>query len=299
MAKPLETDITCADIEEFLTTQDDFSLELQVYQAARSFELHASHGGTYEDPVTAKPRQYDVRVAEEKSVLRVDLAIECKSLRRSCPLLISRIPRTSEESFHEVVCSFNRPFNIQDAPTMNNANAKAVRLKHMHSLYAKHEFVGKSTAQVARHANGREFVSTDSATYEKWSQALASAEDLIFDSTYRYQRMAGDDCVTAVLPLLVVTDDTLWVVDYGEDGKPVGKPRLCEEALLYVGREYSRPRNISFTISHLHVYTKAGVMKFLDRIKTDTDLWETIFPLNRLPKLNRANRQELGITLRR
>lgn len=297
MAKPLDTDITCADIEEFLTTQDDFSLELQIYEAARSFELQASHGGTYEDPVTKKPRQYDVRVTAERSVLRIDLAIECKSLRRSCPLLISRIPRISEESFHEVVHSFSRPFNPHEAFAIDNTHADAVRLKRAHSLYSPQEFVGKSTAQVARHAGSREFVSTDSATYEKWSQALASAEDLIFDSTYRCQRMGGDDCVTSVLPLLVVSDDTLWVVDYGEDGKPVGKPRLCDEALLYVGREYSRPRNISFTISHLHVYTKTGVMKFLDRIRTDGDLWETIFPADRLPRLKRADRSEVGIRL--
>lgn len=297
MAKPLDADITCADIEEFLTTQDDFSLELQVFGAAQCLELQASHGGTYEDPLTKKARQYDVRVSAERSVHRIDLAVECKSLRRSCPLLISRIPRIGAESFHEVVHSFNRPYNPHAASTVDKPTADAVRLEGVFSLYSPQQFVGKSTAQVARHAGTREFVSTDSATYEKWSQALASAEDLIFHSTYRYQQMAGDDCLTAVLPLLVVSDNTLWVVDYGDDGKPFGKPRLCDEALLYVGRKYRRPGNISFTISHLHVYTKTGVMKFLDRVATDDKLWDTIFPADELPSLSRPDRSEFGIRL--
>jgi hypothetical protein len=62
MAKVRDTPITVTDINDYLCTQDDFDLELHVHRTAAQIGLTVSHGGTYEDPVTKKHRQYDVRV---------------------------------------------------------------------------------------------------------------------------------------------------------------------------------------------------------------------------------------------
>lgn len=80
MAKYRETPITAEDLTEYVTTQDDFGLELFVYAKARELGLSATHGGTYIDPVTEKLRQYDVRASAVQlpSGRRIDLAIECK-----------------------------------------------------------------------------------------------------------------------------------------------------------------------------------------------------------------------------
>ena len=92
MAKIRDQPITSAEIEKYLNSQDDFALEMQVYSLASSLEYQVSHGGTYEDPITKKPRQYDIRAFVERNERRVDLAIECKSLKQSYPLVVSRIP---------------------------------------------------------------------------------------------------------------------------------------------------------------------------------------------------------------
>lgn len=94
MAKPLDEPLTASDLESFAATQDDFGLELYVYSQARTHNYEATHGGSYTDRVTGKTRQYDIRVVIYVTPqLRLCLAIECKCLRSSTPLLVSRIPR--------------------------------------------------------------------------------------------------------------------------------------------------------------------------------------------------------------
>src|SRR5438309_4953914 len=101
--------ITADDINEYLSTRDDFALELYVYHEAMELGLLATHGGTYVDPVTKKHRQYDVRAFFERDSCRVSLAIECKRLQPTYPLLLSRIPRAPSESFHQLIEIRNNP----------------------------------------------------------------------------------------------------------------------------------------------------------------------------------------------
>ena len=275
MAKVRDDAITTSDVEEYLATQDDFALELFVYNQARSCGLNATHGGTYEDPVTKKPRQYDIRVWSENNYRRIDLAIECKSLRPSYPLLISRISRIEEESFHQIVYSSKRKTS-DFIPDFNQPPARTLTFRGEHSIYQTHEFVGKSTSQIGRNEKG-EFISGDGQVFEKWSQALASADELISDSVYHYRRSDKGAFLTAVLPVLVVSDGTLWVADYSDEGALIGSPRQVGDALLYVGREYWKPAGISFTVSHLHVCTKSSVHSLLERIANDISIWDEVF----------------------
>src|SRR4051812_45222497 len=87
MSKRRDKEITAEDLGEYLNTQDDFDLELWVYRNAKERGLVASHGGTYDDPITQKPRQYDVRAESSVDHHGIALAIECKSLTTSYPLL--------------------------------------------------------------------------------------------------------------------------------------------------------------------------------------------------------------------
>ena len=57
--------ITAADIAQYLDVRDDFDLELFAYQELRQHGWDAHHGGTYMDPFTEKPRQYDVSARKE------------------------------------------------------------------------------------------------------------------------------------------------------------------------------------------------------------------------------------------
>jgi hypothetical protein len=80
MAK-LKTDpIKADDLIAYLDDYSDFSFEIQVLNALIASEFTCEHGGTYDDPVTNKPREFDIRATRnfEKHLLR--LAVECKNL---------------------------------------------------------------------------------------------------------------------------------------------------------------------------------------------------------------------------
>lgn len=282
MAKLRDDPVTSSDLTEYLASQDDLALELYVYSTARSLGLSATHGGTYEDPVTKKPRQYDIRAHGHRKARRIDLAIECKSLGRNFPLLLSRIGRLPEESFHEFIYS-HKPRTDTPFVARELVPARSVTVRGADSLYPPHEYVGKSTAQVGRNDKG-DLVSGDGEVFDKWSQALASAEELISDSVYAYRNAEEGVQVTAVLPALVVSDETLWIADYSDEGLQVGPPTQVDEALIYLGREYYKPMSVCFTVSHLHVYTKRGVRHLLEHVANDDAFWERVFPLEAIKR---------------
>src|SRR2546430_8215254 len=97
--------IVAADISEYLKSDDDFAFELEVLRSCQVGGFDVQHGGAYQDPVTGKDRQFDIRLMARKDRRVVKLAIECKNLKPNFPLVVSRIPRVSEESFHDVVIS--------------------------------------------------------------------------------------------------------------------------------------------------------------------------------------------------
>lgn len=278
MARHRETEISSEDLQEYLATQDDFALELFVYSKARSLGFNATHGGTYVDPVTKKPRQYDVRANMQRDERRIDLAIECKSLRTSYPLLVSRIPRVADESYHHVIYSYkptSSPFDPTTA-SLNTWKTLVIGRGPLY-LYPAGEFVGKATVQVGRHEKGG-FVAGDSEVYDKWTQALGSVDELISDAGSYWEDSTSESFATALLPVLVVSDGALWVADYAEDGAVQGSPRQTDEALLFVGRDYGSLLGPPFTATHLHIYTRTGVDRFLNRIASDQTFWQTALP---------------------
>jgi hypothetical protein len=279
MAKVRDTPINAADIKEYLDTQDDFDLELHVYRRAKEFGLTASHGGMYEDSVTKKHRQYDVRASAERRHQRLDLAIECKALRPSVPLVVSRIPRAAEESFHHLILSHTRepePGEVYAAIELNRA--RTLSMDGRYSIYAPGDLVGKSTTQLGRNDKG-DFVSGDGDVFDKWSQALASADDLVGRASDAHERHGAPMFLTAVLPVLVVSDGTLWVADYSEDGVLQREPYLVNEATLFVGREYFSHFSDACVLSHLQIYTRTGCDASLRAIASNqADFWERLFP---------------------
>lgn len=276
MAKLRDTPINAADLREYLDTQDDFALELHAYRMARTHGFSVSHGGTYEDPVTKKIRQYDVRASFARPAKHIDLTIECKSLKRSYPLLVSRIGRSGAESFHEFIYSFEPRANMRYGYIA--APAKAVRVDGPASLYPPGAFVGKSLSQVGRTSEKGDLTSGDAEVYDKWYQALASAHNVVQEAVHAKSSNPAGCQATVVLPVLVVSDETLWVADHEDDGTPLGDPRQADDALLYVGREYWRPMSVEFVASHLHICTKTGLNELLSLIATSDSFWESAFP---------------------
>lgn len=283
MAKKYGSDpITSNDLQEYINAQDDFALELFVYSKAKELGFTVSHGGTYVDPITSKPRQYDVRASKVIGDKRIDFAIECKSLKPSYPLLVSCIPRTLAESFHQIVYSYKRS---ESSKLLNQLepSAKTIMINDINHLYPIGKPVGKSTVQVGR-AGGSDFVVGDADVYDKWTQALGSASELIQLSVNHYKDAPNNFMLTIVLPILVVANDTLWVADYSEDGLIKGVPQKMDSAELYVDRNYWERMGVSYAVSHLHFFTRSGIDAFFTKISTDAEVFNSLFPMEEIKR---------------
>jgi hypothetical protein len=259
-------DITADDINAYLADEDNFSLELFVYHSLLQCGLRSAHGGAYIDPVTDKYRQFDIRVQVNISAMNAlaCLAIECKKLSPEFPLVVSRVPRSKEEASHSVIRSRGREGSDHFAEELSTADGES-------RLYRIDAPVGKFTFQlqkdVARNDPSRiTYKSTDSDSYDKWSQALASANDFIEAGRIAHLTYKAASYCTSILPILVVPDGTLWVVDYDENGQRSAQPLPAEGCELFVGRSYKLAQNMTYTITHLHIFTQTGFVSFLRQL---------------------------------
>ena len=115
--------------------------------------------------------------------------------------------------------------------------------------------VAKQTDQIGRREDGS-FVSDDRATFDKVSQEVNSCRDLI----KALARKKDQPRVKAVIPLLVVPDNSLWQVDYSSDGVVEGDPHEVTHASLFSDSEWSAEgpllgNAISHRLSHLEFAT--------------------------------------------
>ena len=264
-------------ITRCLDAGDDVAFEMKVLLVLRSVDLRsvdliAEHGGTYVDPITGLPRQFDIRARFARSgssqnlFRRLRMSIECKRLQPEAPLVISRSERTGKESTHDYIRAISRP-GVRTSFAVTPAAASL-------TFYRRGDFVGRSVTQVR---SAQESPIGDADIYKQWSQALASADDLIWEGA---RDAVGHQSVvhSATLPCLVVPDGTLWTVDYDREGArstPV-EATSCE---FYIGKpSFNRDEPARFTITHLHIFTKQGFEDFLIRRIGDGDYWSDHFP---------------------
>jgi hypothetical protein len=255
--------LTGKDLRAYLATQDDFAFEREIFTHAKGFGLQVQHAGLYEDQLSEKFRQFDLRAIKVNGNHRIRLAIECKSLTPSFPLLVSCVPRPSDEVYHEIICS--------PAATVERKTA---------GLYPENEPVGKAMRQVAKTEDGG-FSSTDKELFDKYQQALASCADQIRQAVQEAQPRRTRDTFAAILPVLVVPDGTLWMARYSSRGSLESDPQPAAEVTFYLGRPYPIPFEPlrAFTISHLHIMTKTAVIDFLRQVGVARPggIWQQLF----------------------
>jgi hypothetical protein len=138
------------------------------------------------------------------------------------------------------------------------------RLDCESSLYQPNQYVGKALTQVGLSEAGS-FVSNDYEVFEKWGQAIASANGLIHEAAH-LDDGAGMSQRSIVLPVLVVPDETLWVANYSENGVLQEGPVQKDEVEFYIGdtQRFDQTRR-EFSITHLHIVTKTGLDLLLRR----------------------------------
>lgn len=254
--------ITKEHLEEFIATQDDFALELYVYDLARRAGFNPTHAGSYVDPSTGKARQFDVQASRACGEnFHIHFAIECKALRPSFPLLVSQIPRIRAESFLHIMSSRGSGKDGMSIYPQTHILTDGA------SLYPLSEFVGKALSQVGFNGEGK-LHSKDSEVFEKWGQAIASSNQLIKRAASLNRSMQKPLQNSAVLPVLVVPDGTLWVVNYSGLGDRT-EPAQAQEAKYFIGstQTIDEGQSVTFILSHLHIVTKTGLEKLLLRFR--------------------------------
>jgi hypothetical protein len=214
-----------------------------------------SHSATYQDPVTQFIRQYDIRAIAKRKEYELILSVECKNVRPNYPLLVTAVPRTKIEAFHQVIVIFPQ-----------RGNQTETRKIDAPSCYKIDQMVGKAVTQVGRTKAHNELTGDDSDTFGKISQAINSAEELVVESLLS----ASPPFIRVIVPVLVVPTGTLFQIDYDATGKIIKKPHLVKEATLFIDHAWSTTKvaegKLFYSMSHLHIVS-------FDALETVTEHW--------------------------
>ena len=266
MAKLKNDQIVGTDLLEYLNSYSDFSFELAVLKMLRERNIECEHGGHYEDPVTNKSREFDIRAIKTIKRSRVRMAIECKNIRENFPILVSCIPRQDKESYHQIaIVSEPKTESFMTELSVLQSRAKTLSIKGEHSLYKVNEPVGKSTVQVGRTLDNT-ISANDSELYDKWGQCLTSANDLVA-RVYWDGRDDKEVYFSAVFPFVVVPNGRLWVVNYDDDGNRISDPTPSDRVSCFIDKAYelgTKMANATMWLSHVEIITLEGMTTFVD-----------------------------------
>lgn len=272
-----------SDLLEYLNSYSDFSFELAVLKMLRGNGLSCEHGGLYEDAVTKKSREFDIRAIITIQKYRVRLAIECKNIRENFPILISCVPRHEQESYHQVAL-VHEPKSASSfmSLTIHSSRAETLSIRGEHSMYKRGEPVGKSTVQVGRVSSDSSISANDSELYEKWGQCLGSAADLVDQVYWDGDNDSEQDAYQSmVIPFVVVPNDRLWMVLYDENGNRVGDPEPSNRCSCFIDKDYEMGTKLAGTrmwLSHVEVVTFNGMLSFVQRYLSSEETISQIFP---------------------
>jgi hypothetical protein len=194
--------ITETDLVEYLNGYSDFSFELKVLSKFIALGFTCEHGGTYEDPITNKSREFDIRARYDKDSMRLCLSVECKNLRNNFPLITHCLQRRRNESYNEIICTFDPKKSSDESFVVDALTefSRSVRLPSGNTIYQKGDFVAKSGDQVGRKPD-KTITSTDGDTFDKISQAINSAYDLVYEA--QHIKITSNSYFSLIFPVLV------------------------------------------------------------------------------------------------
>jgi len=277
--------ITAQQVKDVLS-EDDFGHELRVgdilanvqekmspLTAARMFTPtcveQAQHGGTYRDPVTDKPRQFDYRCrifkrpsSGQQWSKYILMALECKNVDTDSPVVVCGRPRTTDESFHHII-------EITEKPGIKKVSGTR-------SIYYPNEFVGKSIVRI-KNNNGKPSSSREgeSEIYDKWSQALASSHDIANGSIYgQFYLKLPPYCWAFIMSLVVLPDGALWQAKYYPNGTLPSEPVQVNQCAFYV--DHKLLVGMPLIQTHIHFVTLRGLSELLEGLLMSDAQWDKI-----------------------
>lgn len=255
MAKLNSAEIDKSDLQAYLKTESDFSFEMQVLNKLKSLSFSCSHGGTYNDPVTDKIREFDIRCEYQYDDFLLSLAVECKNIKSNFPLIASLTKRTEDEAKADMIKFVKTTDHsiVMLWPEKRNSN---------NEFYRRNDWVAKRIEQVGKKQTG-EIFSGDSPLFEKITQAVNSSFDLIKCISTKKDRSFN----ALIIPVLVIPDNRLWGVSYNEDGSINSDVEQITSCSYYLNQEWliQHPINrMVYRISHLEIVTFSEIKRKID-----------------------------------
>jgi hypothetical protein len=283
MPTPIPTRVVSpADIRDVVAREDDFGHEMRVGAVLKRKGARVLHGGTYTDPITKKPRQFDFRgkiTFEDKCLL---LTVECKNLNANQPLVVCGAARRDHEAFHDLIESRFGNWHRRTA-FIEGQSSVTRRATLNNAFYVPGKFVGKSPIRIQVDKTPMTVVrSPESDVYDKWAQALSSAVGLAEQACGLAQAQSKAKLTVSILPAVIVPDGLLWTVMYDDNGNILEDPGKSDGCELYLGREIELGRKGTplfhrFIFSHIHFMTLAGLDSFLARMIPEGEAWRGLF----------------------
>lgn len=274
-------------IKQVVAGHDDFGHEMRVREVIRSIrDAESMHGGTYLDSITGKPRQFDFRCSLRREECSFQFAVECKNLSVNAPAVICGINRSAEEAFHEIIearCGF-----FTEPGVVMDGDYSLTRRIEDSSAYCQGSFTGKSIVRVKPLKDNKGYtIAPDSDVYDAWSQALSSAYDLCKSASGYARKVARRHFFNAVIPVVVVSDDSLWALKYDDDGVARSEPSKTEHCSFFVDRGLAMTgwdADQKFALSHIHFCTLSGFKSWMASVQDDENVWSQWFPPAALAK---------------
>jgi hypothetical protein len=274
-------DVSQRDIRDVITREDDFGHEMRVGSVLRSCStMVLEHGGTYTDPVSDKPRQFDYRSWLTFGGTRLALAIECKNINPATPVVICGAPRAATEAFHDLIESRQGSFDDGDMVQVGLSSVTR-RMSRDNRFYPAGQFVGKSLVRIQAEKKTISR-SGESELYDRWAQAVSSAIELGTSAKFVARHLRLGNVFSAVLPIVVVPNNALWRAFYDDTGTLNSEPERVDECTFFIGREIEiaesgKPWFQTFTFSHVHFLTLTGLKSFLSTMVSDKTAWRCLF----------------------
>jgi hypothetical protein len=294
-----------ADIRAAIENDDDFGHEMRVGDILRNLQPLSSshycpvacgppeHGATYTDPITRKPRQFDFRYRLWRSVSPTNhscqcvlLAVECKNLHPSSPLVVSGRERTTEEAYHTFVESTcDERGNAYDSIAKMTVGGSRI--------YSTDQFVGKKLSRLkpSKDPKAKQKLDVDtnqqSDVYDRWSQAVASAQDLAANARSYAKEHSAQRYRSFIMPVVAVPDESLWKATYDNTGKLVEDPVPVDEFRYFVATPFHDNNSNSppwFILTNIHFVTITGLKNLLSNFtRPDGAIWNDMFPPSTKP----------------
>ena len=271
-----------------LADKSDYGFEMSVGQVLKASAAEVDHGGTYSDVAKGIPRQFDYRAVWEQGDFIVQIAAECKNFSPMSPVVICGGKRTERESFHHFVASTHGV--LKSNTVGGNIDRCDTLLVKPSPLYPVGDFVGKSVFRPERERRHDRLadavdgftIGGDGEVYDGSTQSISSAAEMCSSAMAFHKTRRKKFAFTITLPVVVVPDNVVWKMAFGENCKPAGDPQTTEHCTLFRGQDVQLETTYGarpVRLSHVHIVTINGLVELIRKLEgPGSPIWVQWFP---------------------